>query len=96
MNSSSTEIDPTIVSFKIDPSQSSGWKTILFNCNCHTFDAVTLQITRAIQCTKEKAYDLAFFADRIGSVTIYEGSRERCEKVASVLGSIGLNVTVTQ
>lgn len=80
----------------IDPAHLSGWKTILFNCNCHTFEAVTQQIIRAIQCTREKADDLAFFADSIGSVTIYEGTKDKCEKVAKVLGSIGLNVTVTQ
>ncbi|MEY2664835.1 MAG: ATP-dependent Clp protease adaptor protein ClpS [Candidatus Parcubacteria bacterium] len=80
----------------VDPAESLGWKTILFNCNCHTFESVTLQITRAIQCTREKANNLAFFAERIGSVTICEGTNEKCEKVAKILGSIGLNVTVTQ
>lgn len=78
----------------VEPIQSGDYKTVLFNCNCHTFDAVITQIIRSIQCTREKAEGLAMFADEIGSVIIYEGSRERCEKVASVLGSIGLVVTV--
>lgn len=96
MNLNSTKSDPINMTLTIDPTHSSGWKTILFNCNCHTFEAVTLQIIRAIQCTKERADNLAFFADRTGSVIICEGSNEKCEKVASVLGSIGLVVTVTQ
>ncbi len=95
MNASTTkQMIPLILT--VDPTQLSGWKTILFNCNCHTFEAVTLQITRAIQCTREKADTLAYTADSTGSVIVYEGTNERCEKVASILGSIGLVVTVTQ
>ena len=41
-----------------------------------------------------EAFDLSYPTD--GSVIICEGSNEKCEKVASVLGSIGLVVTVTQ
>ncbi len=49
MNLSTTKIDPINMTLTIDPTHSSGWKTILFNCNCHTFEAVTQQIIRAIQ-----------------------------------------------
>ncbi len=94
MSLNTTEINSIIVTLTVDPTLSSGWKTILFNCNCHTFDAVTLQITRAIQCTKEKADNLASIADSTGSVVVYEGTNKRCEKVASILGNIGLVVTV--
>jgi hypothetical protein len=96
MDVNTVKVDPVNMTLTIDPAHLSGWKTILFNCNCHTFEAVTSQIIRAIQCTKERADNLVFFADRTGSVIIYEGSNEKCEKIASVLGSIGLVVTVTQ
>ena len=96
MNETTPKVTPTIMTLTVDPNQSSGWKAILFNCNCHTFEAVTLQIIKAIQCTKEKAGNLAFFADRTGSVIVYEGTNDGCERVARVLGSIGLVVTVTQ
>jgi len=96
MNTSITRTDSIIMTLTVDPAHLSGWKTILFNCNCHTFDAVTQQIIRAIQCTRERADNLAFFADTTGSVIICEGTNAKCEKVAKILGSIGLNVTVTQ
>ena len=96
MESTATKINPTIVTLEIDPAQLSGWKTILFNCNCHTFEDVIQQIIRAIQCTRQKASDLAFFADSTGNAIIYEGTKKKKKKVASVLGSIGLVVTVTQ
>ncbi len=95
MNTSITRTDSIIMTLTVDPDHLSGWKTILFNCNCHTFDAVTQQIIRAIHCTREKADNLAVLADSTGSAIICEGSREKCEKVAKILGSIGLDVTVT-
>ena len=54
MSLSTTKIDPINMTLTIDPTNSSGWKTILFNCNCHTFEAVTQQIIRAIQCTRRE------------------------------------------
>ncbi len=87
---------PFLMTLTQDPTQSGGWKTILFNCNCHTFDAVITQIIRAIHCTKEKASDLANQVHVTGSATICEGTNDHCEKVAKILGSIGLIVTVTQ
>jgi len=90
-----TTIKNIPITLSIVSTQSSGWKTILFNCNCHTFDAVIMQIMRAIQCPRNKAEDLTYLADSTGSAIIFEGSNDRCEKIALILGSIGLNVTVT-
>lgn len=92
-----TEKKPIILTLEIDPNDSNDpAKVILFNCNCHTFDAVILQITRAIQCTQEKAMRLAEQADTTGQATIFEGPRKRCEKVADMLASIGLKVVVEE
>ncbi len=87
---------PFVMTLTQDPTQSGGWKTVLFNCNCHTFDAVITQIIRAIHCTREKASNLANQADVAGSAIICEGTKDKCEKVASILGCIGLVVTVIQ
>ncbi len=78
-----------------DNSSATG-KVILFNCNCHTFDAVILQITRAIHCPQEKALCLAQMADATGSSMIYKGPLKRCEKVADILASIGLKVAIEE
>ena len=72
------------------------WHAILFNCNCHTFDTVIELIMIAISCSTEKASQLANVADRLGSVTIFTGSKERCEQVADILGGGGLLVKVAQ
>ena len=72
------------------------WQTILFNCNCHTFDTVIEQIMKAIGCTSATASQLANVADQFGSVTVFKGSKEKCESVADILGNVGLNVKVVQ
>lgn len=71
------------------------WKVILFNCNCHTFDFVVERIIEAIKCTSEKASQLANVADQFGSVVIFVGKIEKCEKVADILGSGGLEVKIS-
>ncbi len=73
-----------------------GWQTILFNCDCHEFEAVVSQIIIAIGCDYLKASRLAYIAHQFESVSIYKGVREECERVANVLGSIGLLVKVVQ
>jgi len=73
-----------------------GWKVVIFNCYCHIFDEVVNQIMRATQFTREKSTDIASVAENTGSATVCEGSQEHCEKVARILGGVGLNVTVIQ
>ncbi|MBX9723554.1 MAG: ATP-dependent Clp protease adaptor ClpS [Candidatus Obscuribacterales bacterium] len=72
------------------------WRTILFNCNCHTFDTVIEQLMKAINCSYIKASQLANVADQLGSVTVCTGTKGKCEDVAGILGSVGLEAHVTQ
>ena len=74
----------------------SGWKTTLFNCDCHTFDEVIAQICKAIGCTTQTATSLANIAHHTGQVKVCGGSQEYCETVCDVLGSIGLRATVNE
>ena len=72
------------------------WSVILFNCNCHTFDDVIEQLMTALGCSSEKASQLTYVADQFGSVKVYEGSKEDCDKVADIIGGTGLVVKVSQ
>ena len=74
----------------------AGWKTILFNCYCHSFDEVVTHIMRATRCDLEKATSIAETAEIIGEAVVCRGAKDYCEKVARVLGGVGLNVTVIQ
>lgn len=72
------------------------WHTVLFNCYCHTFDEVVEQLMKAIGCSSTTGSQLANVAEQFGSVTVFTGSEAQCEKVADILGSIGLDVRVSQ
>ena len=79
-----------------DSGQTSGWRTILFNCECHSFDQVERQLIKAIRCTLSRARAISWEVHSKGSSVVYEGERERCEAVASTLEAIGLIATVRQ
>lgn len=71
-------------------------KTILFNCNCHSFDEVERQLLKAIHCSLSKAREIAWTVHTTESAVVYTGPRERCEAVALVLEDIGLIVKVSE
>ncbi len=72
-----------------------GWRTILLNCDCHSFDQVERQLLKAIRCTLSRARQISNEVHTKGSSVVYQGHRERCEAVASVLSEIGLLTDVS-
>ena len=72
------------------------WKTILLNCDCHTFDDVENLLIRATHCSLSRARALSWEVHNKGSAVVYSGHRERCEAVAMVLGQAGLLTKVVQ
>jgi ATP-dependent Clp protease adaptor protein ClpS len=72
------------------------WKTILFNCECHTFDEVERVVMKAVRCTLSQARRASWEVHTQGSAVVYSGPRERCEAVAETIASIGLLVKVAQ
>ncbi len=86
----------TVIKTTTKVRQVHAWQTILYNCDCHEFREVIDQIMLAIKCTEAVASQYAHTADTVGSVAVFKGSKEKCEQVSDVLGSIGLKVKVTQ
>jgi ATP-dependent Clp protease adapter protein ClpS len=72
------------------------WRTVLINCDCHSFDQVEHQLIKAIHCTLSRARQFAWEVHTKGSALVYNGHRERCEAVAECLSGIGLRVDVSQ
>ncbi len=70
------------------------WKTVLFNCACHTFDEVENIVMKATRCTLSRARQISHEVHTRGSAVVFDGPRERCEAVAEVIASIGLRVEV--
>lgn len=72
------------------------WKTILFNCDCHTFDEVERVVIAATRCSISRARQISFEVHTRGCAAVCEGTRGRCETVAEALASIGLRVKVAR
>ncbi len=68
------------------------WVVILYNCDCHTWDEVILQLQKAIGCCLETAERIAEEAHFTGRAIAFTGPAEECERVAGVLRSIRLQV----
>jgi ATP-dependent Clp protease adapter protein ClpS len=72
------------------------WMTVLHNCECHTFEDVVKQLMKAIACSEERGWELAWQVHNTGKAVVKVGSEAECVRVGNVLASIGLVVTVTQ
>ena len=72
------------------------WMTVLHNCECHTFDDVVKQLMKAIACSEERGWELAWQVHNSGKAVVKVGAETECVRVGNVLASIGLVVTVTQ
>ena len=51
-------------------------------------------LMKAVKCDATTAARYAVTAEEFGSVVVYKGTKEDCEKVASILGGTGLKVSV--
>jgi ATP-dependent Clp protease adapter protein ClpS len=65
---------------------------ILYNCDCHSFGEVIIQLQKAAGHSLEKAEMIANEAHERGRAIAYTGDQDECERVARVLRSIRLQV----
>jgi ATP-dependent Clp protease adaptor protein ClpS len=72
------------------------WMTILHNCDCHTFEEVVRQLMKAIGCSEERGWELAWEVHNTGRAVVKVGDEAECVRVGNVLAAIGLVVTVSQ
>lgn len=72
------------------------WMTVLHNCDCHTFEEVVKQLMKAIGCSEERGWELAWEVHNTGKAVVKVGSETECVRVGNILAAIGLVVTVTQ
>ena len=72
------------------------WITILFNCDCHTFEDVVKQLMKAISCSEDRGWEIAWEVHNTGKSVVKVGPETECVRVGNILATIGLVVTVTQ
>jgi ATP-dependent Clp protease adaptor protein ClpS len=72
------------------------WITLLWNCECHSFEEVANQCVKAIGCSYDEGMQIAWQVHTQGKATVRVGPREVCERVGRILAEIGLVVTVVE
>jgi ATP-dependent Clp protease adaptor protein ClpS len=72
------------------------WITILWNCDCHTFEQVARQLMKAIACSYDEGMAIAGRVHNDGKAVVRVGARTECERVGRILAEIGLRVTVAE
>jgi len=79
-----------LTSDKTEEEIKTPWRLILFNDDVHSFDEVILQLVKALNCSLEKAEQLALLAHNKGNAVVFEGDFEACLKKNSILKEIEL------
>ena len=72
------------------------WITILWNCDCHTFEQVAHQLVKAIGCSYDDGMAIAGRVHNDGKAVVRVGPKSECERVGRILAEIGLRVTVAE
>ena len=85
------EISPSIFD-QLDPVHEGPWVVILYNDDWHPIDMVIAQVQKATGYSLEKAMWVTNEAHTTGRAVAYTGTLEECERVATVLRAIKLQV----
>jgi ATP-dependent Clp protease adaptor protein ClpS len=72
------------------------WITILWNCDCHTFEQVARQLMKAISCSHDEGMAIAGRVHNDGKAVVRVGAKAECERVGRILAEIGLQVTIAE
>lgn len=70
------------------------WQVVLFNDEVHSFDEVILQLQKATGCSLERAAELTLRVHQNGKASVFFGPKEKCDRVAAILGQIRLGTQV--
>jgi ATP-dependent Clp protease adaptor protein ClpS len=69
---------------------------IVFNNDYNTYDEVMDILMKATACTAEEAAMETWEVDHLGKSTVHHSGQDECERVASVIRTIGIKVEVRQ
>jgi ATP-dependent Clp protease adaptor protein ClpS len=72
------------------------WITILWNCDCHTFEQVARQLMKAIACSYDEGMTIAGRVHNEGKAVVRVGPKTECTRVGRILAEIGLRVSVAE
>ncbi len=79
-----------------DSQGGSGWIVVVYNNEVNTWDEVVNILMQATACSQEEADMETWEIDNLGKSVVHHGGEEECEKAASVIRTIGIQVEVVE
>jgi len=78
------------------PGTGGGWIVIVYNNDRNTYDEVTNILIQATSCTQSEAEMETWEVDHLGKSVVHHGEEDECQRAASVIRTIGIQVEVVQ
>ena len=74
--------------------QTGEWMVIVFDNDKNTFDEVIGILQKATGCSLEEAQMETWEVHHVGRSIVHHADQEECQRVAAVIGTIGIKVVV--
>ncbi len=72
------------------------WVVIVYNNEYNTYPQVIAILMRATKCTRDEAEMETWEIDNLGKSVVHHASEEECNRAASIIRTIGIQVEVKQ
>lgn len=79
-----------------DDFEGDGYIVIVYDNDKNTWDQVVYILMKATGCTREEAEIETWEVDNLGKSVVHHGNKRECEKVASIIRTIGIRVEVVE
>jgi ATP-dependent Clp protease adapter protein ClpS len=77
-----------------DTELSGDWIVVVFDNSVNTWDEVIRILQKATACSLDEAHMETWEVHHLGKSIVHHGERAECERVASIIQTIGIQVAV--
>jgi ATP-dependent Clp protease adaptor protein ClpS. len=92
----SIQLLPEIHQGRPDIGNEEGWIVVVYNNEHNTYEEVISILMQATGCSLDEAQIETWEVDHLGKSVVHHGAQEECERVASIIRTIGIQVEVKQ
>lgn len=80
----------------VDEGLDRGWVVTVWDNDYNTWDEVVAILMRATGCGVDEAQMETWEVDQLGKSVVHHGGEKECRRVARIISTIGIRVTVTK
>jgi ATP-dependent Clp protease adapter protein ClpS len=92
----SIQLLPEVHQGRPDIGDGSGWIVVVYNNEHNTYDEVINILIQATGCDQQEAEIETWEVDHLGKSVVHHGEQEECERAASIIRTIGIQVEVRE